>query len=310
MTRFRAAEMLTPLIRRVPRGGRTLYRWALGDLASHQTNDFLERNLPPKRRYRTLFDRRIGARVKLDLATWDGRRHFFLGRLHESGLLLMMEGFLRPGDTFLDVGANIGVYTLRASRLVGPTGIVYGFEPHPTTCEILRSQVEMNGMENVHVHNVGVSDASSTLTLSVYEGTRQMASFRSGDGAIPAASIRVARLDEILDSADLPGRLLAKVDTEGFDHRVIRGMGRLLDRRDLALWVEINDGWLRDQGSSAASLFGDLAAAGFVAHLPSTSFRGMREVLTLEQMTGPLPRPGYDAVFMRPDTALDRVAIR
>ena len=78
---------------------------------------------------------------------------------------------LRPGDTFVDLGSNIGYYSLLAAAVVGPSGSVIGFEARPDNVHLARLSVRENGFRNVTLHNLAVSDRNSTLTMYAPEHT-------------------------------------------------------------------------------------------------------------------------------------------
>jgi len=79
-----------------------------------------------------------------------------------------VETFIRPclkrGSVFVDVGANVGYYTLMASKLVGPQGRVYSIEPIPSTVAILKSNVKINNCSNIKVCNAAAWSSKGTLT--------------------------------------------------------------------------------------------------------------------------------------------------
>lgn len=77
---------------------------------------------------------------------------------------------VQPGDTVVDVGANIGYYTCYLARLVGPKGHVLAFEPAPDLIDILRDNVAFNGYENVQVLNQAVTETTGPLTLYMETG--------------------------------------------------------------------------------------------------------------------------------------------
>lgn len=77
-------------------------------------------------------------------------------------MLLALSECLEPGDRFVDVGANIGMITLQAARLVGPSGRVESFEPNPNCFATLERHLAINGIENVVAHRVGLSDTSGS----------------------------------------------------------------------------------------------------------------------------------------------------
>jgi len=76
---------------------------------------------------------------------------------------------LRPGDVFLDVGCHYGIYSVLASKLVGPEGRVIAVEPHPGALEVLRENVATNGCRNVEVLSVAFSDSTDSLALACGE---------------------------------------------------------------------------------------------------------------------------------------------
>jgi precorrin-6B methylase 2 len=72
--------------------------------------------------------------MELDLAAWSERSAYFLGRFYDLNLQMLMIQILKPGDRFVDIGANIGMLSILAARLVGPSGRVESFEPNPHKC--------------------------------------------------------------------------------------------------------------------------------------------------------------------------------
>src|SRR5262249_18542532 len=127
---------------------------------------------------------------------------------------------LRPGDTVVDVGANVGTLTLTAAALVGPEGRVWAIEPHPRPLRYLCANVALNGFANVRtVHAAaGESDGLLRLTDSRLDDQNRV----SADG--PGVSVPVRRLDDVVPEG--PVRLL-KIDVEGFELFVLRGARRV-----------------------------------------------------------------------------------
>jgi FkbM family methyltransferase len=126
----------------------------------------------------------------------------------------------------IDIGANIGLITLLMAKLVGPSGEVHAFEPNPNLCFRLNKSVSINGMSNVRLHEVALSDQASEATLFVPENN-------CGEGALAKRpyfkqqeiSVQTMRLDDI----SLPSPVAAmKIDVEGHEHKVLRGAERIL----------------------------------------------------------------------------------
>ena len=135
---------------------------------------------------------------------------------------------VRPGDVFFDVGANVGFFTLLAARLVGPSGTVVAFEPQPENLEALRGNVSLNGFSNVIVDPRAVSGSSGSGVLD----WRNPPTARLVDGGEAHSgrsfSVRTTSIDDYV--ADNPGHVprMVKIDVEGHELDVIRGMKRTL----------------------------------------------------------------------------------
>jgi Protein-L-isoaspartate(D-aspartate) O-methyltransferase (PCMT) len=107
---------------------------------------------------------REGARLEVDASDLVGTYIAYFG-VWEPNLTSWLEGRLRPGDVFVDVGANVGYFTVLASRLVGESGRVVAIEPSPLANSVLRRNVSDNGGENVRVENVAVWDSSGEVVV-------------------------------------------------------------------------------------------------------------------------------------------------
>jgi FkbM family methyltransferase len=139
---------------------------------------------------------------------------------HERALIAEI---VRPGDLVIDVGANIGIYTLLLARSVGPKGQVIAVEAEPTNFARLQGNVALNGMRWVKLCPCGVSDKEETLALNLDDsGNAGAHSFVAKDGADPAQTriIKCVRLASLVD-ADRAPRFM-KLDIEGFEHRVLK----------------------------------------------------------------------------------------
>ena len=143
--------------------------------------------------------------------------------------LLGCRALIEPGQTVLDIGANIGVYTRFCSEFVGPTGRVFSLEPVPETFGYLQHNVEALGLTNVTCFNTGASDHDSKSELmSVPEyaggGANLYESRLTPDGNVP---VKVARLDTLFP--DLSPDFI-KCDVEGHELACVRGALGLIAR--------------------------------------------------------------------------------
>ena len=177
----------------------------------------------------------------------------------------LIRKLLRPKDVFVDVGANDGYFSLLASKLVGRLGQVVALEPFPTTAIELRANVALNRFRNIAVIERAASDNSDDLVLTMpHEVGTGMTTLRPVDGT--SWCVKCDRLDNLL--ADLPAPRFVKIDVEGAELRVLRGMEKLL-QRDSGPYVlcEVTASYLKQVGDSAGELYALMDHFGYRAYL-------------------------------------------
>ena len=155
--------------------------------------------------------------------------------LHEFEDMMFLLHLLRPGDLFVDVGANIGSYTVLASAVVGANSV--SFEPVPATYLHLKHNVAINDVEPlVELHNAGVGSEEGILHFtSGLDTMNHVASDPSSAGNI---RVDIVTLDKILENKN---PVLIKMDTEGFEMSVLEGALSTIGQPSLmALIIEIN----------------------------------------------------------------------
>ncbi len=135
---------------------------------------------------------------------------------------------LREGDTFIDVGANVGYYTLIASRLVGPTGHVVAFEPDPVAFRIMKRNVQLNGLENVTLERKALSNESGVIQLFLADANKgDHRIFQTDEEQRPSIDVDAVTLDDYL-GADVASVDFVKIDTQGAEGLILEGMQRIL----------------------------------------------------------------------------------
>jgi FkbM family methyltransferase len=144
-----------------------------------------------------------------------------LSGIYELAPTELVVAFLEPGDHFVDVGANIGYYTLLAARRVGPAGKVTAFEPYPPVRERLQRNIALNRLENVEIIASCAGEMNGQTYLAAPKhasnaGTATMQRAPAGD----SIEVAVVRLDEALPG---PPPALIKVDVEGNEASVFAG---------------------------------------------------------------------------------------
>lgn len=177
--------------------------------------------------------------------------------LHEVGEMAFVLHLLRPGDHFVDVGANVGSYTVLAGGAAGAR--VTAVEPVPATYGQLQRNVALNGLgERTRCCRLGLSENVGTLRFSRDLDTVNHVLAEGED--LPAVEVPVTRLDDLVGQ-DVP--LLIKMDVEGHERAVLRGgQATLADRRLLAVIMETNGSGSR-YGVSDQELIDLMQGSGF-----------------------------------------------
>jgi len=145
--------------------------------------------------------------------------------------------FLRPGMTALDIGANVGIYSLVMGRLVGPTGAVHAFEPASSPRSLLLEARAANGLRNLVVHPVALSDAAGHGQLS-QTGASEIASLRGDRTAGGGETVAISTLDDLDSSTGWGAPDFVKIDAEGEEARIIGGGGNFLRRHSPLIMLE------------------------------------------------------------------------
>ncbi|HSA57284.1 MAG TPA: FkbM family methyltransferase [Gemmatimonadaceae bacterium] len=160
-------------------------------------------------------------RMRLDPMEYVEGDLLFVPQIYDRGELARLRTMLGPGSVFLDVGANVGFYSLVASRLVGEDGLVLAIEADPEVAERLRENLDLNGCRNVRVVPCGVSDRAERLSLGVnLRGNRGSSSFlQSGQRSV---EVQCLPLLDVLRQHGVDRVDAAKLDVEGFGLRVLR----------------------------------------------------------------------------------------
>jgi FkbM family methyltransferase len=222
--------------------------------------------LPMLRKGGSLMGERVvsthyGFRYKADLGDWLGQ-YVYLTGVYEPPTAHVISTLLSPGDTFIDVGANSGFFTLLASNQVGPTGRVLSFEPLPSMRRRIMENISLNGMENVTLYGAALSNTVGEVTF--YEGPqghKGISSMRPIGETSAILQVPTMPLDNLADK--IPSIKLIKIDVEGAEQLVIEGMERLLAQHHPYLVIEITDQYLKPFGHSAQGLSNLLCSMGY-----------------------------------------------
>lgn len=210
--------------------------------------------------------------------------------LHRWGLMgagehRALAQLVQPGMRIVDIGANIGLYTLLLARLAGPEGRVYSFEPEPELFRALRTNCLRNHAANVLTRNCALGE--STGRVAFYRSV-----FNGGDNRLgefgwrsEAVAVDLVRLDDALPDLHVD---FIKLDVQGYEMSVLRGMDRVLARNPrLEVLFELWPYGLARAGTDPEKLLAHLRDHGFRIFLPQSG--ALQQVSGFEELRPRLP---------------------
>ncbi|MEV7865305.1 FkbM family methyltransferase [Streptomyces sp. NPDC088124] len=254
---------------------------------------------------------RFGARFAVDTQDFI-QRYLYIFGIWEPHITRWLQSRLKPGDAFVDVGANIGYYSVLASGLVGSTGRVVAIEASPTFHERVVRHIRLNDCRNVRAVNAAVSDSRRAVTFVLASSANMGAnSIVPYDG--PAESsfeTEAVPLTELLEPDDISRARVIKIDVEGAEGAVVRGMAPLLDRLrpDVEIAVEVAPGRMAQLGDSVEELLTTMRDHGFHTYridndyLPDSYPLAIRSTSVVpERWRGSVLGQQCDLIFSRVD---------
>ena len=168
---------------------------------------------------------------------------------------------LREGMTVMDVGANLGLYSLLASRAVGPSGKVYAFEPVPEIFARLKEHIALNNAANVIPVPIALSNEKGVAKMSVRGSGSSFFRHLSNE----FVEVQVERLDDFVEREGIERVDAIKIDVEGAELKVIRGADKTIRHNKPILMVEFNLFTLQAAGVTPEELFETIVNYGYNA---------------------------------------------
>lgn len=195
---------------------------------------------------------------------WRLGAYYALRGLPEPGMTRLFASFIQPGMVVVDIGAHIGIYTLFALRQLSGHGRLYSFEPTPKTFALLHDNVQVNGfLESgvVRLDHRAISDHAGTANFTAYPNNSGHNSLFSD--STPGESLTVETITLDLALADEPKIDVIKIDAEGSEPFVLRGMVQILARNPgLRIFVEFAPEHLRRAGIEPLQWYEELSELG------------------------------------------------
>jgi FkbM family methyltransferase len=179
---------------------------------------------------------------------------------YEDGTTRLFRDLIKPDMTVVDIGANVGYYTLIAGRLVGPKGRVFAFEPAPETFDLLSRCVATNRLDNVEAVQAAVAEKSGTAKLFLSPDPITHSLY--GKGELGSVEVPMISLDSFLRGHG--GRVdVVKIDVEGGELKVIEGMRETIRLSPgLKIFTELSAGWIERVGLTVEDFLRKLADFG------------------------------------------------
>lgn len=215
---------------------------------------------------------------------------------YEHGTLSFIRQALRPGDVFLDVGANIGLMSLCAASALRGTGKVLSFEPMKATFETLTRNIQFNGFGNIEAFNLALGAADAHLEMfDSLKSNRGAASLIRPEGAAAGQRVAIRRLDDVLAERAVERVACVKMDVEGWELEVLKGAQRLLSSPDAPLCILECSKLHAMQGGSVGDLY--RFVRGINAYRVFRLSRGKEMPSALVEIHDEASLPAHDNLF-------------
>ncbi len=181
----------------------------------------------------------VGKGLVMDLRRASG---WYAKGINEPPIQNALAEHLKPGDTIFDIGANVGFFSLIAARLVGPTGKVYSFEPVPANAAAIRRNAGLNGFSiDVMETAVGDSTGEIELVLTRHPGGASIIADTPSHDISGRLRVPVTRIDDLVAEGRIDVPAFVKIDVEGAEAAVLRGMEQTCRGHRPGIVCELDD---------------------------------------------------------------------
>lgn len=201
--------------------------------------------------YRTIIKYDLGQKIILNLDDWISLQLFLCGTyLMEKKETKFFKKIVKRDYVVIDIGANIGYYTLMAAARVGEKGKVYSFEPSSSTFRILKENININNFKNVRLIKMAFSDRTGKVKLYQADKTNIGATSigipKNFSGTFE--EVKCIGLDEFIQKEEIKRVDVIKIDVEGAEVKVLNGMKKLLSTQNPKVLIEIKEEMLNQLG--------------------------------------------------------------
>jgi FkbM family methyltransferase len=229
------------------------------------------------------------SRVKrFQLPSGHSNNYRYLTGLHEPGTTRVIKEVLKSGMFALDVGAHAGYFTRLFAKLVGPSGRVLAFEPHPASFDVLKNNSKR--FRNIALFNCAISDRRMRVSLyesDIHSGRNSLFPDSAENSMREVRDVEAIPLDDIVGDQKVD---LVKIDVEGGEIEVLRG-AQFLARESSrpVLIIECNPSVLAARGASSSVLFLTLRDMGYQVHTINEDTGGLTPIGDVSGLVEALP---------------------
>lgn len=204
----------------------------------------------------------IEFKINIDPSNGTVDNEIFLQGVYEPSFLKILHHQLEEGDTFVDIGANIGQHSLFASRAIGDTGKVIAFEPVPKIYNQFKRSVERNGFKNIQIHNLACGDEDKDSFIYTSSSNMGGSSILFSSHGRVEEKIKIVRGDTYLQQENKID--LIKIDVEGYEYEALLGIRGTLEKHKPKLIIEYSyDAYKTLGGNRAENILSILFSLGY-----------------------------------------------
>lgn len=182
-----------------------------------------------------------GIRFNLQINDWIQSNLYFLGE-YEFDEICFLKNSLSKGDTFFDIGANIGLYTLSAAKKLGNSGKIFAFEPFSVNYKRLVKNISLNGFTNIIAEKLAVSDKNESISVFYDEQENNLGMVSSFlTDFSQKETVKSVTIDHYVEKNCIKDIKFVKIDIEGGEFFALKGMENTLKNHNPILLIEIID---------------------------------------------------------------------
>ena len=161
---------------------------------------------------------------------------------NEEPVQALLASLLVPGDTFVDIGANVGFFSMLAARLVGPSGRVIAFEAVTDLADRATANARLNGFDQLEVHAIaiGATNGTARLSITTHSGGASLSEEVDPSEVVTVVDVPVVDVASLIEDGTIPLPDVVKIDVEGYELPVLEGMISVFELGQTSLIIELD----------------------------------------------------------------------